>query len=301
MLNIEVTEAYYRSGMALNVFAPSSGKSSLGCVFYLHGGAWLSGSKLNSTEVSTNLAQQGYTVVCPNYTLTSSPKIKAMGNVVCYLLLSVPIVFYTISVCTKPSTRCFLAILSLTLLILTTLDLLVGFNRRPSGCYPENLHDTKKALDWTIHNIPIAKQRLFIMGHSAGAHLAALVSNTTEYKVTGVVLLNGVYLYRAMDHPVLSLLRSQVFHDKEEAFPDFHVKGSLPPHLLCSAQFDFGLQKQARRYTRLLEDHGTIAAHVLFDKKNHYSIRRQWDTTNKHVLQTIVGFMRAPSNIKKSA
>jgi len=73
----------------------------------------------------------------------------------------------------------------------------------------------------------------------------------------------------------------------------------LPPHLLCSATFDYGLQKQARKYTRMLQDKGVVASHILFRRNNHYSIRRQWNNSNNHILSSVLSFMRTASNIKK--
>ena len=298
MSGYKVDTHKYTTTHSLDVFKPED-TAPIGCILYFHGGAWVSGSSFHSFEMAVTLAQRGYIVVCPNYTLTQSPKIKAVRNIVLYVLLLIPAGFYTVSRCTKPLTKKMLAFLSLVLVILILFELSTRVSEPSISAYPEHFQDAQKALDWTFDNISMASKELFVMGHSAGAHIAALLINTTNQSVSGVILLSGVYMYDYMNHPLLALLLSEVFHDRKDAFPEFHVKKGLPPHLLCSATFDYGLQKQARKYTRMLQDKDVVASHILFRKNNHYSIRRQWDMSNNHILSSVLSFMRTASNIKK--
>jgi len=293
-----VTQHHYASDKTLNVFIPRS-VEPIGCILYFHGGAWVSGSALISIEVASMMVRYRYTVVCPNYTLTKSRKIESVKNSIVYLILLIPTGYYAIMKCTKSAFRKILVFLSVLLVILILFELGTGFNKAPVGSYPENIRDAEKSLAWTLQNISVANEQLFLMGHSAGAHIAALLTNTTTYTISGAILLSGIYMYEYMNHPLLSLLRSEVFHDRKDAFSEFHVKRGLPPHLLCSAALDYGLQNQARTYTGVLQEHGVDASHIVFSKNNHYSIRRQWDTSNHRVLSSILSFMRTASNIKK--
>lgn len=65
----------YKEQLKLDVYAPTKKifeKSPV--IFYVHGGAWIIGSKftINSNRFNGaihNLREQGYTIICPNYTL----------------------------------------------------------------------------------------------------------------------------------------------------------------------------------------------------------------------------------------
>ncbi len=61
----------------LDVYTPeavSSSQTGLPIVIWTHGGAWLSGDKTNATPYFKKLADQGFVVVAPNYTLAPSKK-----------------------------------------------------------------------------------------------------------------------------------------------------------------------------------------------------------------------------------
>lgn len=61
----------------LDVYVPETASSSqarLPIIIWTHGGAWLSGDKANAAPYFKKLADQGFVVVAPNYTLAPSKK-----------------------------------------------------------------------------------------------------------------------------------------------------------------------------------------------------------------------------------
>ena len=54
---------------SLDVFSPADATGPLTTVVWIHGGAWISGSKENITPYARNLAAEGFTVVAVNYTV----------------------------------------------------------------------------------------------------------------------------------------------------------------------------------------------------------------------------------------
>ena len=54
---------------SLDVFSPADVTGPLTTVVWIHGGAWISGSKENITPYARNLAAEGFTVVAVNYTV----------------------------------------------------------------------------------------------------------------------------------------------------------------------------------------------------------------------------------------
>lgn len=71
-----ISDQTYKSGDAdalLDVYIPENiqtGDTKLPVVIWTHGGAWLSGDKTNASAYYKLLAQAGYVVVAPNYSLT---------------------------------------------------------------------------------------------------------------------------------------------------------------------------------------------------------------------------------------
>ena len=75
MYNIE-----YKENLNLDIYSPTNKKIEKSpVIFYIHGGAWVMGNKLtiNSNRINgaiNTLRENGYTVICPNYTLGKKGK-----------------------------------------------------------------------------------------------------------------------------------------------------------------------------------------------------------------------------------
>lgn len=122
----------------------------------------------------------------------------------------------------------------------------------PDGRHPNNVDDVAKAIAWTHDNIRNGggnPDAIFIMGHSAGAHLVALVATDERpLKKAGkdLSVIKGVIPLdtQAYDIPALMEERaSRVYQDVfsedpavwRDASPITHVaKGkNIPPFLIC--------------------------------------------------------------------
>jgi acetyl esterase/lipase len=160
-----------------------------------------------------------------------------------------------------------------------------NYRLSPRVRHPEHVKDAARAVAWACKNVEKYggdPKRLFLGGHSAGGHLAALLVTDEKYlkdvgrgrkDVRGVIGVSG--LYRVDDYDLkLALtgpggaewLRTEVRpfatvfgNDREvakDASPLTHVGPGLPPFLLVNAEFD---------YARLPEMAGDFAAAL---KKN---------------------------------
>ena len=65
----EQLDVPYRGGVTLDVFRPTGADGPLPTVFWIHGGAWISGSKSHVAPYLRILAAQGYTVVGLDYSV----------------------------------------------------------------------------------------------------------------------------------------------------------------------------------------------------------------------------------------
>jgi acetyl esterase/lipase len=118
---------------------------------------------------------------------------------------------------------------------------------------------------------------MFVSGHSAGGHLAALLATDEKYlkahklglnNIKGVVPISGVFL--------ISTRLSKIFGDEEAckaASPMTHVRAKLPPMLILYADKEIaGLGKQAEAFGEALTKAKSEAKVVMIEDRNHGSI-----------------------------
>ena len=119
---------------------------------------------------------------------------------------------------------------------------LPSYIKWPKGEFPDFMYDAAKAVKWVENNIEKYggdKNNIYLMGHSAGAHIASLVVADERYfkkegvsrkNIRGIIGLAGPYAF----NPGKFYL-TKVFGGKEN-FPDSQVinfiKGKEPPFLL---------------------------------------------------------------------
>jgi acetyl esterase/lipase len=166
----------------------------------------------------------------------------------------------------------------------------------PEGRHPVNVQDVARALAW-VHD-QVGKyggdpNKIFLMGHSAGAHLAALVATDSRpLQAAGkdLTLLKGVIPLdtNAYDLPALAgtdakPFYSQIFGDEPEvlrdASPLHHVAADkgIPPMLICYSSGMGAVRNpqrsvQANAFARALRAAGVHAEVVDASDRNHGEI-----------------------------
>jgi acetyl esterase/lipase len=134
----------------------------------------------------------------------------------------------------------------------------VNYRLSPQARHPDHARDVAAAVAWAWDNVADFggdRNRLSLFGHSAGAHLAALLATDESHlrpwgltpgELRGVVAVSGVYHI----HINVNLYGAgHVFRgaDKRAASPLHHVKPGCPPFLILYAQQElFTLGSQAR-------------------------------------------------------
>jgi acetyl esterase/lipase len=126
-----------------------------------------------------------------------------------------------------------------------------SYRLMPNHPHPAQIEDVAAAFAWMHDNVAQYGgdvQRLYVAGHSAGGHLAALLAlnptHLAKYGISttaihGVVSMSGVYDVRNM----ADFLDAA---DKAQASPLTYVHSSAPPFLISYCQWDYlGLPRQA--------------------------------------------------------
>ncbi len=157
-----------------------------------------------------------------------------------------------------------------------------SYRLAPKHPHPAQIEDVAAAFAWTVKHISEYggdTNRIYVAGHSAGGHLAALLTLDESYLATyqlspklihGVLALSGVY------NLTLGESQESVFgRDPEvrrKASPLFHVKPDAPPFLVTFCQWDYlSLPLQARQFHRALQKAGVKSELVFIPRQSHIS------------------------------
>jgi arylformamidase len=165
----------------------------------------------------------------------------------------------------------------------------VGYRLVPEAKYPKPLEDCFAALEWVYRNIMVHggdKRRIFIGGHSAGAHLAALVALRKDLALARLMpkdVIKGCFpvsgaLNLHLDEvepggrreKVIKLLLESADQDREASAID-HVEGSTTPFFLTWGSQDLPeLIGHNRHMISLMQAQPCVFEYHEFEGANHF-------------------------------
>lgn len=228
-------ERYGKSDVQfLDIFAPK-GASRGPVVVYLHGGAWLRGSRQDTVYPAPAITGKGAALVVPEF--------DNVGVV--------PL--------------------------------------------PQMIEQCREAVDWTVRNAASFggdPDRVYLAGHSSGAHLAScvLLGNTT---IKGALVISGMYDLHA---PLLSARSKYVKITPEEldAASAMRHLGRIrcPVAVAWSVGDSPEFRRQGRVFAAALEGMGRLASCTEVFSPNHFEEPRQLadpDSTLSRVLYGLMG------------
>jgi acetyl esterase/lipase len=148
-----------------------------------------------------------------------------------------------------------------------------SYRLMPQNPHPAQIEDLAAAFNWVYGNIAERGgdvSRIYLSGHSAGAHLAALLALDEKYlkkfdlarnTIRGVIAMSGVYDVDKLD---TFLVAEGDKSNRTDASPSAHAHSGAPPFLISYCQWDyFGLPKQARDFAATLKKN-FVAARLLY-------------------------------------
>jgi acetyl esterase/lipase len=177
----------------------------------------------------------------------------------------------------------------------------VGYRLSPKIAHPEHIKDVAQAFAWVVKNLGkrgANLHQIYVSGHSAGGHLAALLATDEDYlktyklsteNIRGVIPISGVF-------NVSSARMEKIFGDeasRKKASPQTHVREKLPPFLLLYADKEMGgLGKQAEAFGAALKKAGGKAEVKMIKDRDHGSIMRNAASADDDTAKAIFGFIR---------
>jgi acetyl esterase/lipase len=154
----------------------------------------------------------------------------------------------------------------------------------PEVCYPDFLDDGARVVRWVKDNIARFggdPEKLFLKGHSAGAHIAAMLSIDAHWlgkvgldprrDIAGLIGIAGPYDLMPLRDEKLKMIFGGV--DRPETQPIYHVAPGAPPALLMTGSRDHLVEpgNSVRLAARLVAA-GNLATVLTYRRVGHFII-----------------------------
>jgi acetyl esterase/lipase len=154
----------------------------------------------------------------------------------------------------------------------------------PEVCYPDFLEDGALVVRWVMDNISRFggdPEKIFLKGHSAGAHIAAMlaidgrwlgkVSLEPGRDIAGLIGIAGPYDYMPLRDEILKVIFGGA--DRPDTQPIFHVAPGAPPALLMTGSHDRVVEPgNSVRLAERLRAAGNAATVLTYQRVGHYRI-----------------------------
>ncbi len=166
-----------------------------------------------------------------------------------------------------------------------------GYRLAPQHAFPVGLEDCAAALAWVQERVGGS---VFIGGHSAGGHYAALIAaRKGANRVKGCLPISGVYEFG--EGSGLSarprFLGTDPQNDRR-ASPRYNLEPPLPPFLVAYGTKDFAhLIAQAQRFVPAVKVAGGIAEELAMPERTHVTASYAGGETTGPWVPAALGFM----------
>ncbi|MCP2604325.1 alpha/beta hydrolase [Candidatus Aminicenantes bacterium AC-708-M15] len=188
---------------------------------------------------------------------------------------------------------------------------IINYRLSPKVKHPAHIEDVASAFAWVYKN---AKKfggdsnKIFLMGHSAGAHLSALLALDEKYLeayglstslIKGTILIDGIYdltLGGKKDTWFSKAFFKRIFGDKQEnricASPIFHINGKSSPFLIIHAENDHLIpKKEPLKFYEILKKHNNPVKLFFIPGKNHITVLTSIGKRGDYTTELIFSFI----------
>jgi acetyl esterase/lipase len=192
------------------------------------------------------------------------------------------------------------------------LTVLPSYRLAPRHPHPAQIEDVAAAFAWIARHIAEYggdTNRIYVGGHSAGGHLAALLvldgkhlaaHGLSPKLVRGTIALSGVFNLAVGESQASVFGKEPAL--RRDASPLFHIKPGATPFLITYCQWDYAtLPAQAREFHAALRKADVPSELVFVPRQSHISemvhVPNESDPTAAAVLKFILG--RPQSSLRR--
>ncbi|WEK02300.1 MAG: alpha/beta hydrolase [Candidatus Sphingomonas phytovorans] len=188
----------------------------------------------------------------------------------------------------------------------------INYRLAPAATWPAAAEDIGTAVRWARANAASYggnPDRLFLMGHSAGAtHVASYGADRTLWRgdtpgVRGMIVISGSFTVEApetapaADRPLLTRAKAYFGSDPDKFAAESSLNGLLAsrtPLLLANAEFDpdYFLRQRQQFLSAVPRDRSRGVSSVMLAGHNHMSEIYSINTSDKSLTREIITFVR---------
>jgi hypothetical protein len=307
----------------IDIFTPNTTHETIldniPVLMLVHGGAWCVGSSESMHGMAKAFTDKGYVVVVPSYGLSNLDMV-VVGRV--FLIVSISFLGIGVHATGRASVLS-LCIAVICFCIYTTILYMQTNQEQHHIKHPAHVLDIVRAIRWCKDHlqrlIPTCdvQSRLFLLGHSAGAHLVSLIgvtdiwlehSNLTRDAIAGVISVSAPMSRLRINLFVEKLLVNSIFVDHTLAttsviahdtfaWPitafDQNTPDRTPPFYLLVAEADLpGIASSNLDMAVLFHQHDIYYRYHVCVSQTHWTIRRFWnDYRNHDILIKVCDFI----------
>lgn len=189
----------------------------------------------------------------------------------------------------------------------------INYRLSPDVRHPAHVNDVRSAIAWVTRHISEYggdPRNLYLLGHSAGAHLAALAAvdaprlraaGIDPTSISGVILIDGagydipLQLREDQVNPQIDRFITAAFTGKQrlqrDASPVHRIHGKPPPVLILHETLRHGFVRQAELLEAALTRHGGRVTRIPVPKKNHLTISRHLGRPRDPLTRVVTTFL----------
>jgi arylformamidase len=184
----------------------------------------------------------------------------------------------------------------------------LGYRLAPKHIFPEGWQDAASGVAWLHRHVAEYggdPQRIFVGGHSAGGHYAALLACRRDWQaplglpgnvIRGCLCLSAVYDFTPGNGMQIRprFLGPEPLGNDVHASPLFQLGELPPPLLLANGTDDFPhLMTQAKKIERVLAVRGADVRRIELAGRNHFSVAYQSMDADSEWLPQALAWMSA--------
>ena len=179
---------------------------------------------------------------------------------------------------------------------------IITYALTPAVNIPEMVRQVRSSIAWTANNISNFNgnpDRIFVAGHSAGAHLAAMTMSTNwpDYglpvdTVKGVLAISGLYdlepVSQTFVEPTVRITAEQILSSS----PIRLVRhNSIPLVVVWGALETASFQKQSVDYCKAWQNVGNQSHYLIVEDANHFNILEGFQTEDGFLTKEVLSLL----------